>query len=484
MEKFVYYDLAFLFLFCVALGLFLYRNRKNIQREGPLLLYRTKIGLDAIDSLGKKHRKFFSFLSTFIVAVGYLMAIAGTIFFFLAVYLTLTAPSLPKIPPVIPLFPYIDRALPTGFLPPFYFTYWIIVIAVVAVFHEFAHGVFAKIRDIRIKSTGFGFLGPLLAAFVELDEKQMAKKPIKSQLAVIAAGSFANLVLWVIFLIISGVFFSSFFVPNGVIFSGYVAEPVNLSAIDSVNGILFDKTGPTLSQFSSAIEKVNESIIEVHANGKTYFVEKGRAEKLKESFEKGDFNEEKIESVALLMDSPAYKANLSGAIQKISSEGFKIKITDPNSLREALAQFNPKDKVNVETTSGNYSLTLGENPGDKTKAFLGVSLIQLADDRLLLTKAFRSSNPSVYYSPKGDDGMGSLIIFIKNLLFWLTAINLFVMLFNMLPLGIVDGGRFFFLTMLAITKSEKKAMKAFRFVTYIIALAFIWLMVGWVFKAF
>ena len=89
------------------------------------------------------------------------------------VYLMLKVPILPKIPPLIPLVPYIDKILPTGLVPPFYFTYWIIAIAIVAVFHEFAHGIFAKIRGIRLKSTGFGFLGPLLAAFVEIDEKQI-----------------------------------------------------------------------------------------------------------------------------------------------------------------------------------------------------------------------------------------------------------------------------------------------------------------------
>jgi hypothetical protein len=56
-----------------------------------------------------------------------------------------------------------------------YFTYWIVAIALVAIFHEGFHGIFARFYNIKIKSTGFGFLGPFLAFFVEQDDKQMQK---------------------------------------------------------------------------------------------------------------------------------------------------------------------------------------------------------------------------------------------------------------------------------------------------------------------
>ena len=44
-------------------------------------------------------------------------------------------------------------------------------LAIVAIPHEFAHGIFARLNNLRVKSSGFALFGPILAAFVEPDEK-------------------------------------------------------------------------------------------------------------------------------------------------------------------------------------------------------------------------------------------------------------------------------------------------------------------------
>ena len=113
-----------------------------------------------------------------------------------------------KIPPLLPLIPYVPEIFKLNFLPPFYFTYWIIAIAVIAICHEFSHGIFARRYGVKIKSTGFGFLGPLLAAFVEPDEKQMQKKPKFQQITILSAGTFANIILTIIFFLLLLGFFS------------------------------------------------------------------------------------------------------------------------------------------------------------------------------------------------------------------------------------------------------------------------------------
>ena len=59
----------------------------------------------------------------------------------------------------------------------------------------------------------------------------------------------------------------------------------------------------------------------------------------------------------------------------------------------------------------------------------------------------------------GDSG-----IFIYDLLWWLIIISISVALVNMLPVGIFDGGRFFYITVLAMTKKEKVAKKSFKFI--------------------
>ena len=58
-------------------------------------------------------------------------------------------------------------------------------------------------------------------------------------------------------------------------------------------------------------------------------------------------------------------------------------------------------------------------------------------------------------------------------------ISISVALINMLPVGIFDGGRFFYLTILGLTKSEKIAKRFFTistkfFLFLLLVLVFLW----------
>ena len=55
-------------------------------------------------------------------------------------------------------------------------------------------------------------------------------------------------------------------------------------------------------------------------------------------------------------------------------------------------------------------------------------------------------------------------------------------MFNMLPLGIADGGRVWYLTVLGITRSEKIAKFAYKATTWLILAAFIAITIFWVFN--
>jgi len=92
------------------------------------------------------------------------------------------------------------------------------------------------------------------------------------------------------------------------------------------------------------------------------------------------------------------------------------------------------------------------------------------------TKILFFKDPNTYYKSRFNE---ELAIFFYNLLWWIVLINFSVALVNMLPLGIFDGGRVFFLTILALTKSEKTAKKAFKFSTYFLLFIFLLLMYLW-----
>jgi len=76
---------------------------------------------------------------------------------------------------------------------------------------NFSHGIFSINKKVKVKSTGFGFfpffLPVFLAAFVELDEKNMEKKKPLSQMAVLSAGTFANVITGILFFIINDIIF-------------------------------------------------------------------------------------------------------------------------------------------------------------------------------------------------------------------------------------------------------------------------------------
>lgn len=253
---FTFYDIALLVIFIVCVSFFLFKRRKNLKKEGLMLLYRTSLGLKIIKRFGEKHKKLLNVLDYVSVILGFILMAIMLYFFGKIIYIYIFQSEIVKmikVPPIVPLLPYLPQALGWNFLPPFYFTYWIIIIALVAIPHEFFHGIFAAHKKVKIKSTGFGFfpffLPVFLAAFVELDEKKMEKKKIFSQMSVLSAGTFANVLTAIFFLIILVIFFSLSFTPSGVIFNSYSYSVVEVSEITMINEI--NLNNPTIEEIAT-----------------------------------------------------------------------------------------------------------------------------------------------------------------------------------------------------------------------------------------
>ena len=90
-----------------------------------------------------------------------------------------------------------------GYLP---FIQWLLAIFILAIVHEFSHGIMARAHDLRLKSSGFAFFSvfiPIIpAAFVEPDEKKLVKKSARVQNSIFAAGPMANILLAGIILLV------------------------------------------------------------------------------------------------------------------------------------------------------------------------------------------------------------------------------------------------------------------------------------------
>lgn len=79
----------------------------------------------------------------------------------------------------------------------------VISIIILMVVHEMSHGVLFFIEKLRVKSSGvllFGFIP--IGAFVEQDEKQFDKTPIQKRRRVLVAGSTANFVAALVFMVL------------------------------------------------------------------------------------------------------------------------------------------------------------------------------------------------------------------------------------------------------------------------------------------
>ena len=469
--SFILYDIVFLIVFALFVAFFLYRGKKNLTKEGILLLYKTKWGIKLIHRIGKKYQKSLKILSYFSIFVGYLLMICALYFVGQIVWIYLFDQAFVqavKVPPIMPLFPYLPQAMNLN-LPPFYFTYWILIIAIIAIFHEFAHGIFAARDNVKIKQTGFGFfpffLPIFLAAFVELDETQMAKKSKFSQMAVLSAGTFANILTTILFFIVMVLFFSLAFQPAGIMYDEYVYSVIPISAVSMMNNISF--ANPSYNEIIDYVNSSGPNLI--YANEISYLGIKG-------------FTKDK-QGIALYDSTPAAKAKLEKIILNIND----VEVESIDNFQIEISKYKPNETITLTVLGNdeepyNRDITLIENPEDSSKGMLGVAFYNekpgVMSKIILWFSSFKNRN--TYYTPN----FGEMSIFIYNLLWWLVLISLSVAILNMLPVGIFDGGRFFYLTIFGLTGKKKWAENSFKFMTQFILFLVILIMVAWVVSFF
>jgi len=474
--SFIFYDIGLLIAFAIFVSVFLYTRKKNLRKEGLLLLYKATWGIRFIEKISKKYKKLWQVLAYVAIVVGYLLMAVMVYFFVKIVLIYLFSPDLVraiKIPPLMPLIPYLPRVFNLDFLPPFYFIYWIIIIAIIAIPHELAHGIYSSLNKIKIKNTGFGFfpffLPIFLAAFVEPDEEVMQKKSKFAQMSILASGTFANVLTALFFFGILWLFFSLAFSPAGVAFDSYSYSLIGTSAITMINNANYSN-----ASYNETLALLDSELNEIEAGGQQYLISKNLFEdsRSKNSFEEG--------MILVYDDAPAIKNQLIGAITKING----TEITSKDVLIQELRNKEPGQQISIQTFTGEeykeYDIILAADYENPERAVLGIGFINRQSSgvmgRIVNTLTmFREDN--VYYRPAF--GFSE---FIYNLLWWIVLISISVALINMLPIGIFDGGRFFFLTIAGITGSEKIAKKAFVGMTILFLVLLALIMFFWAFS--
>ena len=457
------FDFFLLGSFCLILAYIFNKKIDKLEKQGGMVLYKTKLGMKIIDTFSKRFAKILKPIQYVIVVVGYFLMAAVLWLLVEQTYIYFKLfdafSEVVSGPPVMLLLPYApDLFGYSTVLPPLYFTTFIIAFLIAVVPHEFSHGIFARLNKIKIKSTGFAFLGPILGAFVEQDEKQMEKAKKFPQLSILAAGTFANLIVGIIFALVMWLFFVSAFAPAGMKFNTYALSQINLddaTSVESVSNGLF--------------------LTKIIYNNETYY----------SSLDLGEISDKN--GLAIVYDdSPALRAGIP--IGSAITEFDGVKITSYEELAGAIKSHSPGDEVKIVTVKQTgirdvtpekveHIVELDEREGD---AFLGIGIIPLDDSagslKYVMPFVSKVKDPFIFY----ESTIGEIGWFVYFVLWWIVFISIAISLFNMLPLGILDGGRFFYLTIWGITGREVWGKRAYKFITWFIIAILLLMMSRWV----
>ncbi len=376
-----YYLLSVLAFFALLAAL-IYRDRKKIQISYHLLfMRRTKRFRDVIDSVAKASPGFWKVFGT----VGVIVAF-GAMFFGLYSVSQAAALALsgkikePAAGLVLPIPSSQPSSIPGVIGIPFWF--WIITIAIILIPHEFMHGVIARMEKVRLKSVGLLLLAIFPGAFVEPDEKQLAKKGIWPRLRVFAAGSFINIIIGLSVLFIAQTFLWNAAVQPGLLITS-VADNSPAALAGLKEGMVIQLSGNPQYSFSGYSVAVLTSRIEipaiVQAENRTFY-------------------------------ATTFKKNIAGTTSEEMPESMGEALFESRMLK-----VKPGDIAMLNVSNKAYNIAVESDPKAPTLPYLGISTsINTAD-------------------------AGNFVV-LYPLLAFVWMLSVFVGIFNILPINPLDGG--------------------------------------------
>ncbi|MBI4439973.1 site-2 protease family protein [Candidatus Woesearchaeota archaeon] len=393
-------------VFIVLLGLVLYFERKKISLQKILfplvylVMYRTEFGIKLMDRTAKRFPRLLKWLAYAGIIVGFIGMALLMALLFQNLYDLFTKPeAVSGVGVVLPI-----KAKGVFFVP---FFYWVTSIFILAVVHEFSHGVISRVYGIRVKSSGLAFLSVLIpiipAAFVEPDENALQKRPYREQLSVFAAGPFSNMIV-------------AFAVLLMLIF-----------AVSPIVGKMVDFRGATIVAYGG-----NET-------------------------------------------APVELAGIKEGETILAINGTQIRVVE--DLSAEMAKHKPLDTIPITTDWGNYLVTLGRHPANESMPYLGVTLEQHYVYRGWFESHEFTANAILWVTGMPERVGWQLSYPVRGyglgLLFWVYLLNIGIGMFNLIPIGPIDGGRMIQLPLRKILGRERgdKAWKYISMATLLLVLA-------------
>jgi len=363
-------------------------GQRRIGFNFPMLTVRTQMFSGVFDMLGSlRASRLISWIALIIVPI---VASIGLYLISNSLFTLLWTPTARDITRELGPGAYLLLPGINPFLPILYG--WVAIICAIAV-HEGAHGVIARNRGMKVRSSGLLFFLVIpVGAFVDVDEKQLAKAKSKDSLRVMAAGVGGNIVVAVVCIL-----------SVLVIVSGLTPIIDGVYVSDVMDGMPAEEAGLLAEDVFVSVDNV----------------EIGNFEELKALLENKDPGD--VVQV-IVARGETWEDRFSTSVNLTESEDRTVMgVTVGDLMTEERLRFYQ------ELTPETFSMYL-------VPPALAPSLVPFSDSLAL------------FYT----HGLGAQWHVLANVLFWLWFVNVNVAVFNALPIYPLDGGRMFNISLKSI----------------------------------
>lgn len=133
-----------------------------------------------------------------------------------------------------------------------------------------------------------------------------------------------------------------------------------------------------------------------------------------------------VEVRTVTTDAPAHTAGLTPGERVTNINGINILTLE--NFTNTIKQTRPGQHIEITTNQTTHALTIGAQEHNPDKAYLGLTVAQATQEN----KEFIT---------KYGETPTALLKWFFGLLYWLFMLNLGIGLFNLVPIGPIDGGR-------------------------------------------
>lgn len=444
------------------------RLPENMSFSGPLMFIRSQAGIGFMDDVANRYPRFWKVWGW--IGVGMFVALLfGMSYFIIESAVTMvqdptmfSGSGLFEGSSQVPTASNLDDGTGGGltnpknylvipgvneFLPLSVVFEIVVALGAAMVIHEFGHGVYCRVSDMEIKSTGLLTLGGIfpMGAFVEPDEDELDEGEPSELLPMFAAGVMNNLALTAVAFAVMAIIVSLFIsplagAPVGAVLQGSPADHAGIEAGDriiAVGGEPVEDTAELQSLIEAQSGETMELTVATREEQRVVTVE--REVFLTEAPPTEANSDIYItDNVAMVNGEEVSSVSEFNALVDADSDG-EVTITTENGATDTVkTEHVAVSHIGVQTYPSAMFLDFltGSYDGSVVDNVVGVLSLPIGD-AVGFAYNFGGFTPEVMNFYSSSIPFGFTIV---NILFWTVWINFNLALFNTIPTYALDGG--------------------------------------------